>query len=99
MKTLFTFLFILFIINLSAKPGFLITISYKTTTTVHRVTDFNHVNDIIQAKFSFKVDPEKVFAKNNFFDFRINNTLFYCEKREVAITKRGKVKFKKLKKH
>jgi hypothetical protein len=98
MKYLIIIVLALFTINISAQTGYLVTISYAGKTSVHRTTDFNHVNKMIKSRYSFTVKEEVVFSeKNNSFEIFINNTLFYCEKRRVVVKKNGRVKFKKLK--
>ena len=62
MKTL-TILLLFFTLTSLAEESFLVTVTHKSRTTVHRVTDFNHVNDMIELRFSFRVDKEKVFAE------------------------------------
>ena len=98
MKYIIFILLVLFTINTSAQTGYLVTITYKGKTSVHRTTDFNHVNKMIESRYFFKVEEKIVFSeKNKSFEIFIDNTLFYCEKRRVVTKKNGKVKFKKLK--
>lgn len=78
--------------------GYYVVVTDNNKAKVVKTIDPKVVDDMFELRTNIKITTEKILLSEPMFEYRTLNNQFYCEKRQIKITKKGKVKYKKLKK-
>ena len=97
MKTLLVIIMLFITIQLNAQYGYLIvTKSSGDKYKVIKTENIELVKSVCKNRTGQDIDFIKLFSgQNKFIEYRTTKSYFYCEKKLITITKKGKIKYKK----
>ena len=92
------FLIVIFSAIANAQVGYIYVIDYANGDTKgHKTKDIEVVNKSFENHFKQPYDLTKELKDSNYFESRNNKIRFYVEKKRMVATRKGKEKYRKIK--